>query len=106
MLESERFSSLLKEVEDEYRYILIDCPPVDIVADTHIIEKYATNSIFLIRCGLMERSMLGEVENLYTEKKLNNMSIILNGIDMKAGRYGYKYGYNSGGSYSYGPKKK
>ena len=106
LLESERFSSLLKEVEDEYRYIFIDCPPVDIVADTHIIEKYATNSIFLIRCGLMERSMLGEVENLYTEKKLNNMSIILNGIDMKAGRYGYKYGYNSGGSYSYGPKKK
>ena len=106
LLESERLEKLLKEVEGEYRYIFIDCPPIDIVADTHIIEKYATNSIFLIRCGLLERSMLGEIENIYTEKKLKNLSVILNGIDMKAGKYGYKYGYNSGGSYSYGPKKK
>ena len=106
LLTSERFAQLLKEVEKEYRYILIDCPPVDIVADTHIIEKHATNCMFIIRCGLMERTMLDEVENLYTEKKLNNMSVILNGIDMKAGKYGYKYGYNNGYSYSYGPKKK
>ena len=106
LLESDRLAALLKEAEGKYKYIFIDCPPIDIVADTHIIEKHATNSIFLIRCGLLERAMLSEIENLYTEKKLNNLSIILNGIDMKAGKYGYKYGYNSGSNYSYGPKKK
>ena len=106
LLASERFAQLLNEARKEYAYILIDCPPVDIVADTHIIEKHATNCMFIIRCGLMERTMLDEVENLYTEKKLNNMSVILNGIDMKAGKYGYKYGYNNGYSYSYGPNKK
>ena len=105
LLESERFSKLLQEAAGEYRYIFIDCPPIDIVADTHIIGKFATESIFLIRCGLLERSMLGEVEKLYTEKKLNNLSVILNGIDIKAGKYGYKYGYNNGNNYSYGPKK-
>lgn len=106
LLESERFAQLLKEIEGKYKYIFIDCPPIDIVADTHIIEKYATNSVFLIRCGLMERSMLVEIENIYNDKKLRNMSVILNGLDMKAGKYGYKYGYHNGGSYSYGPKKK
>ena len=106
LLESERLAQLLKEAEGKYKYILIDCPPVDIVADTHIIEKYATNSIFLVRCGLLERSMLGEIENIYYEKKLKNLSVILNGIDIKAGKYGYKYGYNSGYNYTYGPKKK
>ena len=105
LLESERLEILLNEAKKEYRYIFIDCPPVDIVADTHIIEKYATNSLFLVRCGLLQRSMIAEIENLYTENKLKKMSVILNGIDMKAGKYGYKYGYNSGGKYSYGPKK-
>lgn len=105
LLESERFSQLLQTLASEYRYIFIDCPPLDIVADTHIIGKFATESIFLIRCGLLERSMLGEVEKLYTEKKLCNLSVILNGIDIKAGKYGYKYGYNNGSNYSYGPKK-
>jgi Mrp family chromosome partitioning ATPase len=104
-LESERFSQLLQTLASEYKYIFIDCPPLDIVADTHIIGKFATESIFLIRCGLLERSMLGEVEKLYTEKKLKNLSVILNGIDIKAGKYGYKYGYNNGSNYSYGPKK-
>ena len=106
LLESERLAQLLDQAKKEYKYIFIDCPPVDIVADTHIINKYATNSIFLVRCGLLERSMLGEIDNIYYEKKLNNLSVILNGIDMKAGKYGYKYGYNNGNSYSYGPKKK
>lgn len=106
LLESERLTQLLEESKEKYKYIFIDCPPVDIVADTHIIERHATNCVFLIRCGLLERSMLGEIENIYNEKKLNNLSVILNGIDMKAGKYGYKYGYNSGGSYSYGPKKR
>ena len=106
LLESDRFAKLLKEAEGKYRYIFIDSPPIDIVADTHIIGKHATNSIFLVRCGLLERSMLDEIENLYTEKKLTNMTLILNGIYMKAGKYGYKYGYNDGGKYSYGPKKK
>jgi hypothetical protein len=78
---------------------------VDIVADTHIIEKEATNSIFIVRCNLMQRAMLIELENIYTSGKLRNMSLILNAINMKAGRYGYKYGYNNGYSYSYGPKK-
>jgi Mrp family chromosome partitioning ATPase len=105
-LESERLGKLLSELKKRYKYIFIDCPPIDIVADTHIIEKHATNSFFLVRCGLMERSMLNELENIYTSRKLNNLAVILNGVDMKAGRYGYKYGYNSGGSYSYGPKKK
>ncbi|MBQ5895685.1 MAG: polysaccharide biosynthesis tyrosine autokinase [Bacteroidaceae bacterium] len=105
LLESERLEILLNEAKKEYRYIFIDCPPVDIVADTHIIEKYATNSLFLVRCDLLQRSMIAEIENLYTENKLKKMSVILNGIDMKAGKYGYKYGYNSGGKYSYGPKK-
>ena len=106
LLESERLQQLIEEAKKEYKYIFIDCPPIDIVADTHIIEQYATNSMFLVRCGLLQRSMIGEIENLYSEGKLRKMSVILNGIDMKAGKYGYKYGYNDGGKYSYGPKKK
>ena len=106
LLESERLQQLIEEAKKEYKYIFIDCPPIDIVADTHIIEQYATNSIFLVRCGLLQRSMIEEVENLYNENKLNKMSVILNGIDMKSGKYGYKYGYNDGGKYSYGPKKR
>ena len=107
MLESERFTALIEEAKKFYDYILIDCPPVDIVADTHIIEKQATNTFFLVRAGLLERSMLNDIENIYDTGKLKNMSIILNGVDTKGSKYGYRYGYRYGyhyGNYTYGNK--
>ena len=107
LLESERFTALIEEAKKFYDYILIDCPPVDIVADTHIIEKQATNTFFLVRAGLLERSMLNDIENIYDTGKLKNMSIILNGVDTKGSKYGYRYGYRYGyhyGNYTYGNK--
>lgn len=108
LLESEAFGKLIEEFKSKYDYIMIDCPPIDIVADTHIIEKYASHSFFLIRAGLLERSLLPEVEKIYNEKKLKNLSVIINGAETKGSRYGYRYGYNYGygyGSYNYGEKK-
>ena len=31
--------------------MLIDCPPVELVADTQIIEKLADRTIFVVRAG-------------------------------------------------------
>lgn len=103
LLFSERLESLINQLRKEYDYIFIDCPPVEIVADTQIIEKYADRTIFVVRSGLMERSMLGDIEQLYKEKKFKNMSLILNGTKAQGGRYGhyYRYGYHYGYSYGY-----
>ena len=83
-----------------YKYIFLDCPPVDIVADTSIIAQSADVSIFVMRSGIMDKRTLPAVENLYHEKKYNRMAVILNGVSVKNSGYGYgKYGY---GSYGYG----
>ena len=103
LLFSERLETLINQLRTEYDYVFIDCPPVEIVADTQIIEKYADRTIFVVRSGLMERSMLGDIEQLYKEKKFKNMSLILNGTKAQGGRYGhyYRYGYHYGYSYGY-----
>lgn len=67
LLEENRLKELLESVRHNYDYVFIDCPPVDIVADTQIIEQYADRTIFIVRAGLLERSMLQELENMYTE---------------------------------------
>lgn len=108
LLEHPRFAALLEQLKKEYRYTLIDCPPVDMVADTHIIEKFADRTFFLVRAGVMERSMIPDIETLYNENKLKNISIILNGVDTGGSRYGYKYSYRYGyhNSYHYGYEQK
>ena len=108
LLSGERLQALLADFRTRYDYILIDCPPIELVADTHIIEKYADRTIFVVRAGLLERSMLSELESLYTEHKFKNMAVLLNGTEGNGSyRYGYRYGYHYGygSNYYYGNEK-
>ena len=101
LLFSERLEQLMAGLRKEYDYIFIDCPPVEIVADAAIISKLADMTLFIVRAGLLDQSMLPEIEKFYTDKKYRNMSLILNGTDGGSGRYGYKYGYKYGYHYRY-----
>lgn len=96
LLEEKRLGTLIDQLRTKYDYIFIDCPPVEIVADTAIIEKLADRTLFVVRASLLERSMLPVLETMYEERKLKNMSLILNGTQDSGSRYGYKYAYHYG----------
>ena len=102
LLESPRFAELMAELRSQYDYILIDCPPIEVVADAQIIDRYADRTFFIFRAGLRERSMLPELDRLYEEKKYASMSLILNGTRNDQGRYGYSHSYRYGYGYGYG----
>lgn len=106
LLEDSKLAMLIEALRPEYDYIFIDCPPVDIVADAQIIEKWADRTIFVVCSGLLDRSMLSELENMYTGKRFKNLSMILNGTESTGGRYGYRYGYHYGYASYYGSKDK
>lgn len=112
LLESPRFGQLISYVKERFDYVIVDCPPIEVVADAQIIDQYADRTFFIIRAGLLERSMLSDLDRLYDEKKYKNMAFILNGTRNDQGRYGYShsyrygYGYGYGYGYSYDGKKK
>lgn len=102
LLESHNFADLLETLRPQYDYILIDCPPIEVVADAQIIDKEADRTIFVLRAGLLERAMLPQLEKIYDEKKYKNMAFILNGTRNDQGRYGYSHSYRYGYGYGYG----
>lgn len=102
LLFSDRLKQIIQTVRSRYDYIFIDCPPVEMVADTQIIAQLADRTLFVVRAGLLERSMLPELQRIYDEKKYKNMAIILNGTAGSGGRYSYRYGYRYGYHYGYG----
>ena len=104
LLENGKLPRLINQLRDHYDFIFIDCPPVDIVADTQILEKVADSTLFIVRAGLLDRSMLSELEAVYQERRFKNMSVILNGTQGTGGRYGYRYGYHYAYSSYYNSK--
>ena len=103
LLFENHLEQMLSELKNQYDYIFIDCPPVEIVADTSIINKYVDQTLFVIRAELLERAMLPEIEKFYQTNKYKNMFLLLNGTTDAYTRYGYhKYGYRYGYHYGYG----
>lgn len=94
-----KVKALFEELRARYDYVIVDCPPVDIVADTSIIAEYVDKSIFVIRCGVLSRSVLPQIEEMGQSHKFKSMAVILNGSKQYIGG---KYGYHSYNYYSYG----
>jgi len=102
LLFGERMKQLVADMRAEYDYVFIDCPPTDIVADTQILGRLADRTLFAVRAGLLERSLLSQLDKAYKEQKFKNISIILNGTAVEKHRYGYRYGYYYSYGYGYG----
>lgn len=101
LLSNGRLEELIADLREQYDYIFLDSAPVDIVADTAIIADQADMTIFVIRTGLLNKDMIPTIEGYYTDKKLKNMGLVLNGSEIATGRYGYhRHGYGYG--YGYG----
>lgn len=91
LLDNGRLPKLIEEARGEYDLILIDCPPVNIVVDTQIINQYVTRTIFVVRAGLLEKQGLRDLVNLVDEKKLKNITVLLNGTKTEFSTY-HTYG--------------
>lgn len=104
LLMDERLDNLVTELRRRYDYIVVDSVPVGIIADATISNRIADLTVFVARAGKLDRRQLPDIEQLYQEKKLKNMAIVLNGADFRH-RYGYRY-YGYYGNYSYGANKK
>ena len=109
LLHDERLGELISKVRDMYDYVFIDCPPIDIIADTDIVSQFVDTTVFVIRAGLMERSWLAEINKIYEEQRFKNLCIMLNGTvagnAYSRHRYGGYYGHYHYGYY-YGSKGK
>ena len=108
LLADPTFAELMESLRAKYDYIFVDCPPIDIVADTQVVEKIADRTFFVVRAGLLEREMLPVLQKAYEEQRLKSMSVILNGTESAGGSYGrysYGYGYGSGTDAYYSSKE-
>lgn len=105
LLMNNRIDEMFVQLKNEYDYIIVDTAPVSLVTDTILVAKNADIFIYVIRANFLDKRVLKVIENVYRDKKLPNMSVVLN--DTKWSKtYGYGYGYGYGYSYNEDEAKK
>ena len=99
LLARETLHTVIDLLRSEYDYVILDSAPVGLVTDTLQLAKYADVTAFVCRADYTPKSSIGMINQLAQEKKLPNMCIVINGIDMSKKKYGYYYGYGRYGKY-------
>ena len=94
--------ALLKE---HYDYVIIDTAPVGLVADSLQLSKLADRTLFVCRADFSTKSSFTYINKLDEQKKLPNISIVINDIDLSKKKFAYSYGfgkYSKIGNHSFG----
>jgi capsular exopolysaccharide synthesis family protein len=101
LLIDELLDKLFVILRQKYEYIIIDSSPIGSVSDAFLLNRISDVSLYVMRGGLTPKSAISLVNNIYKEKRLNNLNLVLNGFNAeKHGGYG-EYEYNYGNSYGY-----
>lgn len=101
-----KVSEMFDKLKKEFDVVIIDTAPVGMVSDAITLGRYADCTLYLTRQGHTYKKQIGLVDEMYREKKLPKVSVVINDVKAKPGygyygygRYGYGYGYGGKSSY-------
>ena len=100
LLENGRFKEMLDYAADNYRYVIIDAAPLDLVSDGERIGSLCDGAILVVRSGSTSKSLVRHSAMQLERAGCPLLGIVLNRVDNK--KHGYYYKKNGNGDYYYG----
>ncbi|MDR2926692.1 MAG: formate--tetrahydrofolate ligase [Cytophagaceae bacterium] len=99
LIASEDTAALITTLQNEYEIVIIDTPPLGLVADAHLLTSYSDVNLLVIKHNSTPKPVLRM--NLKEDKTKNtpNLAIILNGVMFRKREYNYQYGYDMKNKY-------
>ena len=100
LLASEKMEELINKLSEEYDFVIIDTPPVNIVSDALVLSKNVTGYIMVTRSNYTEYSALDEAMAKFELASVKPLGVVLNDFNLKQqkyvarGKYKYKSYYN------------
>lgn len=98
---SSDFDKLLQKLREEYDYVIIDTPPIDIVSDTLVIAQKCDGIILIARISVTTYSELRSASASLEALNINVLGTIFNAAGSAKKRYGSYYKYGSYNKYGY-----
>jgi capsular exopolysaccharide synthesis family protein len=95
LLMSQRFANVLSELSSRFDRLILDSPPLQVVADAVVLSKQADGCILVARAGKTVRDDLKRSAHQLRKVSGNIFGVIVNAIepDQRSGYYYTYYGY-------------
>ncbi|WP_439183476.1 GumC family protein [Carboxylicivirga taeanensis] len=89
LIVGEKTEQLYEYLRSEFDIIVIDSPPIGLVADARLLMQHSDCNLFVVRSNYTSKEhMVHTVDNLLSEK-VEGLGIVLNDISFKEKGYGY-----------------
>ena len=101
LLGSNRMENVLNQLREQFDYIIVDLPPVNLVSDAVSISKLISGMIVVIREEYTEKK---ELEKCFRQLKMSNVNVlgcVMNETKSGKGNYGRYRKYRSYKYYRY-----
>lgn len=95
----------IAHLRTKYDYVILDTPPVALVADTLAMGHVADLTLIVLRADYSLKSNMALINDIVDNNKMPKCNLVLNGVDVTRraqylrygsyGKYGYKYGYST-----------
>lgn len=104
MLGSKKMEHFIRQMSEQYDYIIMDTPPLGIMPDAAILSKYATDVILVARQDMAERGELDAVVKKLELAKAKILGFVFTDVTEPSRRtyqkYSCRYGYSRQGGRS------
>ena len=91
MLASRAMTAFIKEMKKEFKYIILDTPPLQAVTDAQVLSTKADGVLLVVRAGSTKREMVFNSVDLIKKVQGKVIGTVLNGVENKKNNY-YYYG--------------
>jgi polysaccharide biosynthesis transport protein len=104
LLSSKRLADAITELRKEFKFIVIDSPPIMAATDAVILSVQTDGVLLVVRSGETPKEAFTRTRDLLASVKCNLLGVVLNAVDSSAPDYYYSYRYYPY-SYGYGPQE-
>jgi capsular exopolysaccharide synthesis family protein len=104
LLSSHKLADALRQLRTQYKFIVIDSPPIMAATDAVILSVQADGVLLVVRSGETPKEAFTRARDLLTSVKCHLLGVVLNAVDSSAPDYYYSYRYYPY-SYGYGPQE-
>lgn len=106
LIMSKKLDEVIDHLKTLFDYIVIDNAPIGLVTDGIATIMRADYPIYVFRAAYSKKMFTQILDKLKNESKIQNLSVVLNDVDISrkiySYNYGYGYGYGYGGGYGGG----
>lgn len=108
LLSSDRLRQAIQALRKDYKFIVIDSPPIMAATDAVILSVLVDGVLLVVRSGETPKEAFTRMRDLLAAVKCRMLGVLLNAVDSSAPDYYYSYRYYpySYGGYSHDAKKK